>query len=149
MELEYPIIYLAGKAGKSQDHLQNEGGLLFGIICGLTDRNDLNMNSTQDMLAVLEAVSRITEVPQGKIFSRQRGQEYLDARWMAVQLLNDMGYYSCRISQLSGMTTRNVNLILTGIKQKQNSTWLMFRKNLEECRKVLGISREITITDGV
>lgn len=106
------------------------------------------MNSTQDLMAVLEAVSRISEVPTEKIFSRQRGQEYLDARWLAVQLLSDLGYYSNRISNMTGMTSRNVNLILSAIRLKKNNTWKMFGKNLEECRKVLGIGKEIAINEG-
>ena len=101
------------------------------------------MNSVQDLMAVIEAVSRISEIPAEKIFSKQRSQEYLDARWLAVQLLYDMGYYSGRIANLTGMTHRNVNLILTAIRQKKNNTWKMFGRNLEECRKVLGIGQEI------
>lgn len=101
------------------------------------------MNSMQDLMAVTEAVSRISEIPSGMIFSRRKGQEYLDARWLAVQLLSDLGYYSSRIAELTGMTQRNVNLILAAIRLKKNNTWKMFGRNLEECRKVLGIGQEI------
>ena len=123
---------------------RNEGGLF--ILAQDVDcrtETQIVMNSVQDLMAVIEAVSRISEIPAEKIFSKQRGQEYYDARWLAIQLLSDMGYYSSRISNLTGMTQRNVNLILTSIKQKKNSTWKMFGRNLEECRKVLGIGQEI------
>ena len=107
--------------------------------------NQSIMNSTQDLMAVLEAVSRISEIPAEKIFSQLRGQEYYDARWLAIQLLSDMGYYSGRIANMTGMTHRNVNLILAAIKQKKNSTWKMFGRNLEACRKVLGIGQEMAV----
>lgn len=102
------------------------------------------MSACSDLAAVLEAVARTSGIPAEKILRRYRGQEFLDARWLAVQLLCDLGYYSRQVAAMTGMTARNVNMILTGIRRKQNNTWRLFGKNLEECRKLLGIHKEIS-----
>jgi hypothetical protein len=97
------------------------------------------MNTLQDFAAVLAAVSRATGIPEAWIFSKRKGQLYYDARWIAVQLLSDLGYYSGQIAELSRMSTRNVNLILTAVRGRQVSTWRQFTTELEACRKALGI----------
>ena len=99
-----------------------------------------NMDTLTDYTAVISAVSRATGVPETRVFSRQKGQVNCDARWIAVQLLCDLGYYTQQIADLSGMTARNVNLILSNIKMRQPGTWKQFGKELEACRKALGIT---------
>ena len=68
------------------------------------------------------------------------GQIYRDARWISVQLLDDLGYYSGQIAELTGMTPRNVNRILCELRTRQPSTWRQFGKEMEACRKTLGIA---------
>lgn len=97
------------------------------------------MDISRDHAAVLAAVSRATNIPEALIFSKRRGQVYFDARWIAVQLLSDLGYYPGQIADISGMTLRNVNLILSQIQTRRNSSWKQFGSELEACRKALGI----------
>lgn len=93
---------------------------------------------TKDFNAVLTAVSRATGIPEPHIFSKRRGQNYYDARWIAVQMLNDMGYYSSSIAEMTGMTQRNINKILTSIQDRKGCTWEMFSKRLERVRNAMG-----------
>ena len=100
-----------------------------------------DMDRANDYQAVMAAVSRATGIPETFIFSKRKGQIYYDARWIAVQLFADLGYYSGQIADMAGMTVRNVNLVLSQLKQREPSTWRQFRSELEACRKALGITR--------
>ena len=99
-----------------------------------------HMDSLTDYKAVLAAVSRATGIPEAFIFSKRKGQIYYDARWIAVQLLDDLGYYPNQIAETTGMTSRNVNHILSAIKTREFSSWRQFGNELEACRKALGIT---------
>lgn len=98
------------------------------------------MDTTNDFKAVLAAVSRATFIPEDRIFSRCRGQENLDARWMAVQLLVDLGYYDRQIADITGMSQRAINKIRAAAANRANGTWKQFRTNLEAARNLLGIT---------
>ena len=98
------------------------------------------MDSLSDYKAVLAAVSRATGIPEAFIFSRRKGQIYYDARWIAVRLLADLGYYSGQIAELTGMTQRNINRIISTIQFREFSTWRQFGNELDACRKALGIT---------
>ena len=98
------------------------------------------MDSLTDYKAVLAAVSRATGIPEAFIFSKRKGQIYYDARWIAVQLMADLGYYPNQIAETTGMTSRNVNHILSTLKIREASSWRQFGNELEACRKALGIT---------
>jgi hypothetical protein len=98
------------------------------------------MDRANDYQAVMAAVSRATGIPETFIFSKRKGQIYCDARWIAVQLFADLGYYSGQIADMVGMTVRNVNHILSAIKIREFSSWRQFGNELEACRKALGIT---------
>lgn len=91
----------------------------------------------EDFNAVLAAVSRATGIPEGWIFSKRRGQDYYDARWIAVQVLNDKGYYPTTIADLTGMTRRNVCKILNAIREREGCTWEIFSRRLELVRNAM------------
>lgn len=111
----------------------------FGIPYEMRRETTRQMDTTHDFAAVLAAVSRATGIPEALIFTKRRGQAYYDARWIAVQLLTDLGYYPTQISNITGMTYRNVNLILSTLRLREPSTWRQFGVELEACRKALGI----------
>ena len=119
--------------------------LLFSLIaqngthCGMRKETNKIMDYVSDYKAVLAAVSRATGIPEAHIFTKRKGQIYYDARWIAVQLMTDLGYYAGQIADVTGMTSRNINLILCTLKQRNNSTWKQFGNELEACRKALGI----------
>lgn len=98
------------------------------------------MDSLSDYKAVLAAVSRATGIPEALIFTHRMGQIYKDARWIAVRLLADLGYYSGQIAEMTGMTPRNVNRIISTIRIREFATWRQFGNELDACRKALGIT---------
>lgn len=97
------------------------------------------MDSVSDYKAVLAAVSRATGIPETLIFSHRMGQVYSDARWIAVRLLADLGYYSGQIADLTGLTPRHVNRIISTIRGRNASTWRQFGRELDACRSALGL----------
>ena len=90
-------------------------------------------------MQVLATVSQATGIPASYIFTHRKGQGYYDARWIAVELLHELGYYSGQISELTGTTQRNVNKIISAIKGRKGCTWRMFNEKLERCRNAIGI----------
>lgn len=96
------------------------------------------MNSAQDLKHVLTVVSLVTGIPESHIFTHRRGQEYYDARWIAVQLLSELGYYPGQIVNLVGGSVRNVNKILSAVKERKGITWRIFVSKLELCRNAMG-----------
>ena len=98
------------------------------------------MDTLSDYQAVMATVSRATGIPEAYIFSRRMGQIYRDARWITVQLFTDLGYYSGQIAELTGMTSRNVNRIISALRSRNCSTWRQFGRELDACRKALGIT---------
>lgn len=97
------------------------------------------MDTTQDFQAVLAAVSRATGIPEAWIFSQRKGQIYYDARWIAVRLLTDLGYYPGQIADVSGLTRRHVNRIIETLQNRNTSTWRQFERELDACRTALGL----------
>lgn len=91
-----------------------------------------------DLIAVLAAVSRATGIPEEHIFSKRRGQEYYDARWLAVELLHEKGYYPRTIADWTGMTHRNVCKIIVAVRDKDSHTWGLFMRRLEQLRNAIG-----------
>lgn len=99
------------------------------------------MDTTKDLQAVLAAVSRATGIPEAWIFSKRKGQIYYDARWIAVRLLTDLGYYPGQIADVSGLTRRHVNRIIETIQDRNASTWRQFGQELDACRTALGLGQ--------
>ncbi len=97
------------------------------------------MDTTKDLQAVLSAVSRATGIPEAWIFSKRKGQIYYDARWIAVRLLTDLGYYPGQIADVSGLTRRHVNRIIGAVQDRNASTWRQFGQELDACRTALGL----------
>lgn len=100
------------------------------------------MKSEEDFRNVLSVVAEVTEVEASQVFSGRKNPELTDARWIVVQLLNEMGYYSGRICSLTGLSTRSVTRILTEIDSRQGAGWKMLRRNLADCRLALGLSSD-------
>lgn len=99
------------------------------------------MDTSKDLQAVLSAVSRATGIPEAWIFSKRRGQIYYDARWIAVRLLTDLGYYPGQIADVSGLTRRHVNRIIETLQDRSVSTWRQFGQELDACRTALGLDK--------
>ena len=90
----------------------------------------------KDLEKIINAVADATDLRPCQILCRRRFKETIDASWIAVYLLSEKGYYSTRIAEWMGMTTRNVNLILSSISLRL-STEKKLRSNLESAKKYL------------
>ena len=100
------------------------------------------MKSKEDFCNILNVVSEISELEIPEILSAKKSQEYKDARWIVVQLLSDMGYYPSKICALTGLSTRTITRVLTDMRSRRDISWKMLRKNLAECRSLLGINTD-------
>ena len=100
------------------------------------------MKSDEDFRRVLSTVADITEVEASEVFSGKKNPELTDARWIVVQLLSEIGYYSGRICALTGLSTRSVTRILTEIDSRQGAGWKLLRRNLADCRQALGLTSD-------
>lgn len=101
------------------------------------------MRSEEDFRKVVAIVAQVSELEPSDLFSGKRLQELTDARWIAVQLLKDLGYYSHKITALTGLSERHVNRILTEIDTRRGSGWRTLRRNLAECRSALGLTSDV------
>ena len=90
----------------------------------------------KDLEDVVNAVAEATDLKPCQILCRRRFQETIDAKWIAVYLLREMGYYPPRIAEWMGMTTRNVNLIISEMNLRMSEK-KQLRSNLELARKYL------------
>lgn len=111
----------------------------FGTSYEMRCETTQQMDSVSDYKAVLASVSRVTGIPETFIFSHRMGQIYRDARWIAVRLLADLGYYSTQIADFTGLSSRHVNRILDTIRGRNPSTWRLFGRELDACRSALGL----------
>lgn len=88
----------------------------------------------KDLDNIVNSVARAMDLLPSQILSKCKSQELTDARWIVVYMLREEGYYSARISEWMGMTSRNVNLIISAMNNRlQNEKRL--RSNLESARK--------------
>ena len=90
----------------------------------------------KDFESIINAVAEAMDLRPCQILCKRKFKETIDARWIAVCLMSERGYYSSRIAEWMGMTTRNVNLILSSIHLRL-TTEKQLRSNLEAARKYL------------
>ena len=90
----------------------------------------------KDLDAIINAVAEAMDLKPSQILCKRKFKETIDARWIAVCLLSEKGYYSSRIAEWMRMTARNVNLILSSIHLRL-ATEKQLRNNLEAARKYL------------
>lgn len=93
----------------------------------------------RDLEQIVNAVAEAMDLRPCQILCKRRFKEAIDARWIAVCLLSERGYYSARIAEWMGMTSRNVNLILSSMSLRL-ATEKKLRSNLETARKYLQIA---------
>ena len=86
--------------------------------------------------SIINAVAEATDLKPCQILCKRKFQESIDARCIAICILSERGFYSSRIAEWLGMTTRNVNLILASVHLRL-ATEKHLRSNLEIARKKL------------
>ena len=86
---------------------------------------------------IVNAVAEAAELRPAQILSRRRFPEIIDARWVAVKLMREEGFYTSRIADLMQMTTRNVNHILFLVEMRLSLNDKALGNILEGARKKL------------
>lgn len=97
---------------------------------------------------IIKAVADAADLTSSQIVSKRRFPDSLDARWIAVKLLRDEGFYSSRIAELMSMTTRNVNHIIYSVEIRLSHNDKSLEYLLETSRKQLRNSKEISAKNG-
>lgn len=119
---------------------------LFGIICDLSGVNGQTMRA--DFERIIKAVADAADLNPCQILCRRRFPETMDARWIAVKLLREAGFYSSQIARLMNMTTRNVNHIIYSVEIRLSNNDRSLEYLLETSRKHLRNSKEISSVCG-
>ena len=115
---------------------------LFGIICEFPESKQWVMKEQFDR--IIKAVADAADLTCAQILSKRRFPDSLDARWIAVKLLRDEGFYSSKIAELMSMTTRNVNHIIYAVEIRLSHDDKPLKQLLETSKKQLRNIREIS-----
>lgn len=99
--------------------------------------------SRKTLATVLEIVSYETDVEITQIMSRRSDAETVDARWICVRLLRELGYYPSKIAEMMRISPRYAQYIITDFDDRILLNTLM-RRNYETARKRLRNNPEET-----
>lgn len=97
-----------------------------------------------DFERIVKAVADAADLNPCQLLCNRRFPETIDARWIAVKLLREEGFYSSKIADYMSMTTRNVNYILFSVETRLRMGDKALSNILEIARKKLGNNREIS-----
>lgn len=101
-----------------------------------------------DFERIIKAVADAADLNPCQILCRRRFPETMDARWIAVKLLREAGFYSSQVARLMNMTTRNVNHIIYSVEIRLSNNDRSLEYLLETSRKHLGNIKEISSVCG-
>ena len=102
----------------------------------------------EELYRIIQAVADAAELTPCQILCKRRYPETIDARWIAVKLMREEGFYSSKIADFMGMTTRNVNYILFSVETRLSLPDKALSNILERARKELRNRKEITAING-
>lgn len=114
----------------------------FGTICEMPRAKGYTMRT--DFERIVKAVADASDLSPCQILCNRRFPETMDARWIAVKLLKEEGFYSSQIARLMNMTTRNVNHIIYSVEIRLSKNDKSLEHLLETSRKQLRNSKEIS-----
>ena len=86
---------------------------------------------------ILEIVSQETEISVERILSSDKDTETVDARYLLVNILSEMGFYPVQTSIHLHKTKRTINYIISNFQERLDSG-KMRRIYLENVKKQLG-----------
>lgn len=102
----------------------------------------------EEFYRIIQAVADAAELTPCQILCKRRYPETIDARWIAVKLMREEGFYSSKIADFMGMTTRNVNHILMTTEIRLSAGDKALSNILDKTRKKLRNKPEITNKNG-
>lgn len=97
-----------------------------------------------DFERIIKAVADATDLSPCQLLCRRRFPETMDARWIAVKLMKEEGFYSSQVARLMNMTTRNVNHIIYSVEIRLSNKDKSLEYLLETSRKHLRNNKEIS-----
>lgn len=95
------------------------------------------MNKRDYFNAVMSVVEDLTELSKEQILGESKSMEIVDARWLCVKMLKDLGLYAEQIAEMMNMTPRNVCKIVTNFNDRMMFGDAMLRNYLEIARQRL------------
>lgn len=108
----------------------------------MSDINGQTMRA--DFERIIKAVADAADLSPCQLLCKRRFPETMDARWIAVKLLKEEGFYSSQIARLMNMTTRNVNYIIYSVEIRLSKNDKSLEYLLKTSRKHLRNSKEIS-----
>lgn len=97
-----------------------------------------------DFERIVKAIADAADLNPCQLLCKRRFPETMDARWIAVKLLKEEGFYSSQIARLMNMTTRNVNHIIYAVEIRLSNNDRSLEYLLETSRKHLRSGKEIS-----
>jgi hypothetical protein len=97
-----------------------------------------------DFERIIKGVADAADLNPCQLLCKRRFPETMDARWIAVKLLKEEGFYSSQIARLMSMTIRNVNHIIYAVEIRLSKGDKSLDYLLETSRKYLGNIKEIS-----
>lgn len=94
-------------------------------------------------VTVMSVVTDLTDLSENEIINGRKTMEVVDARWLAVRLMRDLGLYPYQIAELMEMTTRNVTYILNNFDDRMMFGDIMLRNYLAVAEMRLGNKKEM------
>lgn len=100
--------------------------------------------------AVMSVVTDLTDLTEDDILNGRRTMEVIDARWLCVRLMKDIGLYPYQIAEVMSMSVRTVQYILNNFDDRMKFGdamlkiyLIMAKKRLENLNALNGNLNEI------
>ena len=87
---------------------------------------------------VMSVVTDLTDLSENEILNGKRTMEVVDARWLCVRLMRDIGLYSFQIAELMAMSVRAVQYILNNFDDRMRFGDAMLNIYLQMAKSRLG-----------
>lgn len=87
---------------------------------------------------VMSVVTDLTDLSENQILNGKRTMEVVDARWLCVRLMRDIGLYPFQIAELMAMTVRAVQYILNNFDDRMRFGDAMLNIYLQMAKNRLG-----------
>ena len=91
---------------------------------------------------VMSVVTDLTDLTEDEILNGKRTMEVVDARWLAVRLMRDIGLYPFQIAEMMAMSVRSVQYILINFDDRMKFGDAMLKVYLQMAKQRLGKTNE-------
>ena len=93
--------------------------------------------------AVMSVVNDLTDLTEDDILNGRRTMEVVDARWLCVRLMKDIGLYPYQIAEMMVMSVRAVQYIINNFDDRMKFGDAMLKIYLQMAKKRLENVNEI------